>query len=79
MKRKMIQKTVNGSFTMEAVFLFPILVFLILFLLLNAISLYEEADQAASDIKEVRQMDSLEIFLNESKLDIVKEAIFENE
>ena len=77
MKRKKIQKTENGSFTVEAVLLFPILVFLILFLLLTSISLYEEVDQAASDIKAVRQMDSLEIFLNEIKLDIVKEAIFE--
>ena len=79
MKRKKIQKTENGSFTVEAVLLFPILVFLILFLLLTSISLYEEVDQAASDIKAVRQMDSLEIFLNEIKLDIVKEAIFESD
>ena len=79
MKRKEIQKTENGSFTVEEVLLFPILVFLILFLLLTSISLYEEVDQAASDIKAVRQMDSLEIFLNEIKLDIVKEAIFESD
>lgn len=72
-----IRRTRRGSFTVEAAFLFPILVLLIAFFLQTAISLCEEVEQASQDTAALRQMNSVENFLRSVQIGELKEIIFQ--
>lgn len=58
----------RGSFTVEAVILFPIIVLLIAFVLHLSMDWYESIQQAAADVDALRQLDSRSLFLNQSVL-----------
>ncbi len=58
----------RGSFTIEAVFLFPAIVLLIAFMLHLSMDWYESIRQAASDVDVLRQLDTRTCFLNQSML-----------
>ncbi len=77
MKILLKTKTEKGSFTVEASFLFPMLVLLIAFFLQTAISLYSEVEQASQDVKALQQMDSVQNFLRGARIESLKEIIFQ--
>lgn len=54
----------EGSLTVEASFLFPVLILLLAFILNMAIGLYETVDRTAADWETVKNLDSTEMFLN---------------
>lgn len=70
-------RTVKGSFTVEASFLFPLLVLLIAFFLQTAISLYCEVEQASQDVTALQQMDSVKNFLRGARIESLKEIILQ--
>ncbi len=57
-----MKKYVEGSFTIEASFLMPILILLFVFLLHLTIRLYVKVDQTASEYHQVQEIKSTEIF-----------------
>lgn len=57
-----MKKQVQGSFTVEAVFLVPIIIFLTAFIFQTAIALYREVDAASADLKVLEQLDTVEKF-----------------
>ena len=71
----MKEKKVSASFTVEAAFIMPIVILLTAWILHMAIALYIKVDDAASDITEVRAVDSLKLFRDKSKLEEVVENI----
>lgn len=58
----------RGSFTVEAVVLFPVIVLLIAFILRLSMDWYESVQQAAADIDALQQLDTRALFLNRSTL-----------
>jgi hypothetical protein len=66
---------VKGSFTVEAAFLFPILVLLIAFVLQTAIGWYEEVEQTSAAISNQQQIDSVSVFLRDSLGDKILDTI----
>ncbi len=62
-RQKMIRIRFRGSFTVEAVFLYPILVLLIAFMITLSMNWYEKVDQAAGDTEELRELDTRSYFL----------------
>lgn len=73
----LMAKTEKGSFTVEAAFLFPILILLIAFFLQTAIGLYCEVERASQDVTVLRQMDSVENFLRGARIESLKGIIFQ--
>lgn len=67
------KRGLRGSFTVEAAFLFPILVFLTAFVLQTAIALYEDADRAAADAAELEKTNGLELFWDAVRIKELKE------
>ncbi len=63
-----MRKTWRGSYTVEAVFLFPILVFLLAFLLSLSISWYETVYTASEDVTALEELDTQSLFLKEDTL-----------
>ncbi len=53
----------RGSYTVEAAFLYPILVFLIAFVLTLSMNWYENVQQAAEDTEELKELDTRSDFL----------------
>ena len=53
----------KGSYTVEAVFLFPILIFLMAFLFRISIEQYETVVDASKDVTAVMEMDNRSLFL----------------
>jgi hypothetical protein len=66
---------VKGSFTVEAAFLFPIIVLLIAFVLQTAIGWYEEVEQTSVAISNQQQIDSVSVFLRDSLGDKILDTI----
>jgi hypothetical protein len=66
---------VKGSFTVEAAFLFPILVLLIAFVLQTAIGWYEEVEQTSVAISNQQQIDSVSVFLRDALGDKILDTI----
>ncbi len=67
-QRNWMRKTWRGSYTVEAVFLFPILVFLLAFLLSLSISWYETVYTASEDVTALEELDTQSLFLKEDTL-----------
>lgn len=74
-KRKWIKTAYSGSYTVESVFLFPILLFLIAFILHLSIGLCGNVNQAAEDVQTVRQLDTGKMFLDAERLRSIKELL----
>lgn len=72
---KLVKKTTRGSFTVEASFLFPILVLLTAFFLQASISLYSEVAKTAQDTAQLRELDGVEIFLRTAQIKAFGEII----
>lgn len=53
---------VHGSYTVEAVFLFPMILFLIIFSLQLSVSWYQSAYETSQDLQAVRELDTQEYF-----------------
>ncbi|MCD7921054.1 MAG: hypothetical protein LUE14_03095 [Clostridiales bacterium] len=60
--------TVRASFTVESVFLFPIIIFLIAFMLQLSIGWFESIQQAAADVDVLRELDTRSYFLRQDLL-----------
>lgn len=56
----------RASITVEAALLYPILVFLLMFLLQKTITYYQQTDQAAQGIISVEEPDTSKMFLEDS-------------
>ncbi len=54
----------RGSFTVEAAFLYPIIVILIAFMLTLSMNWYQNVRQAAQDTEELRELDTRSYFLD---------------
>ena len=75
----MKRRKLKGSFTVEAAFLFTIIVLLTAFFLQTAISLYGTVDNAAVIGEELKEIDGVELFLDAAKLnELIKEKVYEN-
>lgn len=57
-RKEKLCESPDGSFTVEAVFLFPIIIFLIALILQVSVSWYQGACAAARDIETVRELDT---------------------
>ena len=66
---------VRGSYTVESVFLFPMIVFLLAFLLQLSVGWYENVHQEAENTETLRQLDARKYFLNIEELKAVKDMI----
>ncbi len=66
----------RGSFTVESVFLFPIIILLIAFLLNLSIDCFESVRQAAADVDTLRQMDTRTYFLNQNTLQEILKLMY---
>ncbi len=53
----------KGSFTVEAAFLYPIIVLLIAFMLYLSMGWYQNVRQAAEDTEQLRELDTRSSFL----------------
>ena len=58
----------KGSFTVEAVFIFPIILFLVAFMLHLSMDWFESIRQAAEDIDTLRELDMRICFLRQDAL-----------
>lgn len=65
----------RGSFTVESVFLFPIILLLIAFLLHLSADWFESVRQAAEDVDVLRQMNTRTYFLNQNTLQEILELL----
>lgn len=65
----------RGSYTVEGVFIFPIIIFLIVFILRLAIALYGNVQMAAEDVEILRQLDTRSYFLHSAELKAVKDLL----
>ncbi len=65
----------TGSFTVESVFLFPIIILLIAFLLHLSMDWFESVRQAAEDVDALRQMSTRTYFLNQNTLQEILELL----
>lgn len=74
-KRKWAKAAYRGSYTVESVFLFPVIVFLIAFILQLSIALYGNVHQEAEDVEVLRQLDTGKMFLNTAQLKDIKELL----
>ncbi len=54
----------RGSFTLEAAFLYPVIVLLIAFMLSLSVGWYQNVRQAAEDTEELRELDMRSYFLD---------------
>ncbi len=54
----------KGSFTVEAAFLYPVIVLLIAFMLYLSMDWYQNVERAAEDTQQLREMDTREDFLD---------------
>lgn len=75
-KMYIMKKTVKGIFTVEAAFLFPVVILLTVFCLQTAIALYGEVAEASEDVSALRELDCFEVFWRDMQIDKVKEAVF---
>ncbi len=73
MKRKLFR--VRGSYTVEAVFLFPIIVFLLAFMLQLSIGWYEKVQQEGQNTETLCQLDTRKYFLNIGELKALKDIL----
>ena len=71
----MLRAKVCGSYTVEAVFLFPILVFLVVFMLQISMAWCEKVQQVSEDMETLQQLDSREAFLDASVWKAMKEQV----
>lgn len=65
----------HGSYTVEAAFLFPVVVLLCAFLLNTAISLYQCVDREAGDTKQLQEMDSVELFYKSAQAEEIRDIL----
>ncbi len=63
-----LKRTVRASFTVEAVFLFPMIVFLIAFMLHLSIDWLSDIQQTAGDTDVLRELDTRTYFLRQEML-----------
>ena len=66
---------VNGSYTMEAVFLFPMIVFLLAFVLQLSVGWYGTIQEAAENVDDVCLLDTRKYFLDIGELKAVKDIL----
>lgn len=66
---------VRGSYTLEAVFLFPVIVFLLAFMLQLSIMWYENIQETAENVDEVCQLETGKYFLDIGELRAVKDIL----
>ena len=75
----MQRKKLRGSFTVEAAFLFPVIILLTAFFLQTAISLYETVEEASANSKELKKINSVELFLDAVRInELKKESMYED-
>ncbi len=65
----------RGSFTVEAVFLYPIIVALIAFMLSISINWYQSIRETAADTAELTELDTMENFLTGTSVDSFIETV----
>ncbi len=63
-KKKIGGKSFQGSFTVEAAFLYPIIVVLIAFILYLSMGWYQNVRTAAEDTEQLRELDMRSYFLD---------------
>ncbi len=63
-KRRLLCRGCRASFTVEAAFLYPIIVILIAFILYLSMSWYVTVRTAAEDTEELRELDTRTYFLD---------------
>lgn len=68
---------VKGSYTVEAVFLFPIIVFLMAFLLRVSIGWYENIFETAQHTETLLELNTKEMFLNAVKIRELKDLLMQ--
>lgn len=73
MKEKWIR--LCGSYTVEAAFLMPVIVFLLAFLLQLSIGWYESVQKASEDTETICEMETRNYFLNIGELESVKDML----
>ncbi len=66
---------VRGSYTLEAVFLFPMIVFLLAFMLQLSIGWYENIQEASENVDEVCLLETRKYFLDIGELKAVKDIL----
>lgn len=66
----------KGSFTVEAVFLFPIILFLVAFMLHLSIDWFESIRQTAEDIDALQELDMRTCFLRQDALQGLLDSLF---
>lgn len=66
---------VNGSYTLEAVFLFPIIVFLLAFVLQLTVGWYGNIQEAAENVDDVCLLETRKYFLDIGELKAVKDIL----
>lgn len=68
-------RTCRGSFTVEAVFLFPIIILLIAFMLHLSMDWYENVRQTCEDVDALIELDTRTYFLRQDMLEGIWEAL----
>lgn len=68
--------TVRASFTVEAVFLFPIIIFLIAFMLHLSIDWFADIQQTAEDVDVLRELDTRTYFLRQEMLQGIWDSMY---
>ncbi|MCC8029032.1 MAG: hypothetical protein LIO75_04420 [Lachnospiraceae bacterium] len=69
------QAAVRGSFTVESVFLFPMIVLLIAFMLQLSAGWFEDIQQTAEDVDVLRELDTRTYFLRKDALQGIWDAL----
>ncbi|MCD8046667.1 MAG: hypothetical protein LUE90_08590 [Clostridiales bacterium] len=73
LKRRL--RTCRGSFTVEAVFLFPIIILLIAFMLHLSMDWFENVRQTCEDVDALIELDTRTYFLQQDMLEGIWEAL----
>lgn len=66
----------KGSFTVEAVFIVPVVVFVLIFGLKTGLDLHQETCLAVENMEETEKVDAVKLFWRASRLEQVKELVF---
>ena len=67
-KKTVWGRKVAGSYTVEAAFLFPIIILVLAFVLRLSIGLYVTVREAAEDTESVTELDTREMFLDSAQI-----------
>ncbi|MCD7981893.1 MAG: hypothetical protein LUF32_06215 [Clostridiales bacterium] len=67
----------KGSFTVEAVFLFPIILFLVAFMLHLSMDWFESIRQTAEDIDTLQELDMRTCFLRQDALQGILDSLLQ--